>query len=208
MKIELFGREISIYSPAQWEKVKGLWAKYFLHPAVVFVFALLAVCFVAYGVAHRRGNRVGAVRLKKALPPVYLLLIVSLALLNRLPGSGGRGWFHLLPDYIFAGTVGVHETRLLMAIFDFLYYVPYGFLLRWALLRRGRRAPFLLASATGLLVEICQWLFGLGVGTVEHWLLYSLGATAGIAAFDACRKRLTKAPRGSSACPVEKPREV
>lgn len=180
MQIELFGWKLTIFSPAQWEKVKLLSAQYFLHPVVLSAFVLLVVCVAAYVAASRRNNPTVKNRLKKTLPPLYLLLIVSLALLNRLPGSGARSVFHLRLDYIFEGTTGIHETRVLMAVFDFLYYIPFGFLLRWAAPNRKGLVPLLFASATGLMMELGQWIFGLGVGTVEHWLLYSIGAATGI----------------------------
>lgn len=188
MDVEFGGRKFSFLSrPEQWEKLKALCAAYFLHPAVLFSFLLLIGCFAVWGFTRCGKSMKIAERIRSSLPFVYMLLIFSLALFNRTPGV--RGSFHVRFDYVLEGTAGFHETRLLMAAFDFLYYIPYGFLMRWGRSSWKWYTALLWVTFTGLAVEILQWGLALGVGTVEHWMLYTLGGITGIGICEGMTRR-------------------
>lgn len=193
MILHIFGREFAAFAyPAQGEKVRYLIARYIFHPAVIAALIVFLVCVVVYGFAAAANKPLR--RVSRLLPAGYLLVIASLALLNRTPGE--QGVFLLRFDYILAGETGFHETRVLMGIFDFLYYIPFGCLLRVAFPEDGAGYSVGFASFTGLLMEALQCALGLGVGTAEHWLLYTGGAASGVAVYSLCKNWRGKRPRG------------
>lgn len=182
MKFEIFGRKFEFFSSLrQWEKLKALCAEYILHPAVICAVGLLFLYFILYFYMRAKHKSALLEKIRLFAPVLYLFCIIALSLLNRTPGT--RGDFHFFFDFIFAGTTYFHETRVLMAILDFLYYIPYGFLLRWSNPHIRAYGAVGLASLTAFAIEILQWLFALGVGTAEHWLICTFGAVIGVVCF-------------------------
>ncbi len=197
MRFEFNGRSFSFFAePRQWYKLLLLTREYLLCWPVLLCFGLLAAAAFVYRRAAKKGATNWQEGLRAWFPLLYLLFILSLSLFNR--SSGPAGNFHFAFDYVLAGGGAYHESRVLLALLDGLYYIPFGMLLRW---HRGRWTLYqaaVLVLSSGFLVEALQAVTGRGTGSVEHWLMYTLGGWFGMALMAALRrrredKRLTRA---------------
>lgn len=195
MDFDFFGRTFSFFSrPGQWDKFVGMLKDYLLKPAVIAAFVLILAWICLYVYARKARKSVLSDRLRRLSPLIYLVLILSLTIFNREFG-GAPGEFHLLPDFVFEAEHKFHETRILLAIVDFLYYIPYGALIKWSNPRFKTYQAILIVVATGFAAEFLQFLLATGVGTVEQWLMDSLGGILGIVLMKFIQKRkLEKKP--------------
>ena len=172
MVFNLFGRSFAFFSEArQWEKALALFGRALLSPFSLAALILLILCLKsAAGTGARRG--------RERLLPAYLFFLLSLYVLSRPAGAVGD--FRFSFGYVLEGSGGFHETRVLLALLDFLLFLPLGGLLVRAGRGWGRYRASLLALTFGFLLEVLQFALGRGIGCVDHWLIFGSGGIAGV----------------------------
>lgn len=178
MEIVIFGRKFLFFAERrQWVKLVSLLREYLLHPVVVCALAIMAVTAALYIYIIRVGKSGIRQTIRKLSPWIYLFFITSISLLNRDWGS--HRLLRLDLGYLLEGRSGFHETRILMAFCGFLYYIPYGFLLEWGQVTRGRMWKVTVILITCVVLEGFQYILACGTASTEECIIYSLGGLTG-----------------------------
>lgn len=186
MQFNLFGRTFYFLANAgQFEKVINMIEHYFIKPEVLVLLIILVVYFEFRFAAFvlKKEKLRGALR--KIAPWVYLMVILGLTVFNRTPGYRE---IRLRPDAVLAGSGNYHESSILTALFNILFYVPYGFLLyKWGKYKKPYITSALIAIVTAIGSEALQYLLARGVTTLEDVVLNTLGGCIGAALAAAIR---------------------
>jgi glycopeptide antibiotics resistance protein len=178
MEIEIFGRKFYIFSDGiQWEKFNSMMSMYFFKPTSILVLICFVCCLIWIRKVRRKGkNR----KLYKHLALLsYLLIIISLTILNRETGSVREiRWTY---DPWFSGTGAFHESNIIVAVFNCLFFVPYGMLCGWQDWGDSNRfLPIIIVAVTGFMVELFQYILGRGVTSIGDITSFIIGGVTGV----------------------------
>lgn len=180
MGIDIWGREFRLLvEQRQWDKLFSFIFNYFLtKPAAILGIAVLILCcsLIFFGMGFEGKKRKWMKRLALIS---YIAVTLLFSIFNR--DEGVRA-LRLMPDAWTAGTSGFHESNIIIAIIDFLYFIPLGMLVRW----QHRYHVHWLSSlafvaAAGFTVEFLQYVMARGVASVGDFAAYVLGGMAGVA---------------------------
>ena len=179
MKIGIFDRVFYLFTEErQKQKLIDFINDYFLSgPALLIIGIVLVIYFLVwvYAIRNRR------IRLKKFLNNasywLCFFLILQLSVLNR---KSGTREIRITPEPWFIGSTAFHESNVLLAVIDFCYYVPYGFLT--IRIFRGKHMfmkTFGIILMTSLGMEILQYVFAKGVSSSGDVIANTLGGLFG-----------------------------
>ena len=180
MELDILGRDFKLLvEQRQWDKLLSFILNYVLtKPAAIFAVAMIFVCcgMIFWGMGSEgREKKV----FKRLALCNYILVLMLLSVLNR---DVGTREVRIFLDAWIAETGAFHESNVIIALIDFLYFIPYGMLLRW---QRRWHAHWLMSLGivvfTGFLIELFQFVFARGVSSLEDFAAYTFGGMAGVA---------------------------
>lgn len=179
MKIGIFDRVFYLFTEEQQkQKLMAFLNDYFLSgPTLLIIGMALLIYFLiwVYAVRNRK------VRLKKILNKasfwLYFFLILQLSVLNR---KSGTREIRIAPEPWFIGSTAFHESNIILAVINFCYYVPFGFLTIRVLSRKHRLIKTIgIILMTTLSMEILQYVFAKGVSSSGDVIANTLGGLLG-----------------------------
>lgn len=178
MKFSLFGRTFYFLSDArQIDKAINILEKYFIKPEVLVLLIVFVVYFVIRFAARVLNKEKLRNILRKISPWIYLFFILGLTVLNR---DVGTREIRVLPDAWFAGEENYHESNIIVALFNIVFYIPYGFILyRWSKFKRLYITTVVIVFGTSLLTEVLQYVLARGISTVEDVGMNVIGGCIG-----------------------------
>ena len=121
---------------------------------------------------------------------LFLFCVVVAFILWRTVGNRtvGKREFCLIPFYSFVAARSSPERhRSLVA--NILLFIPFGLTLPFGLKRDQIRTTVLAAAGFSVMIELIQFVFGLGLCEVDDVIFNSLGAAFGTLAFACLRGR-------------------
>ena len=180
MHFKFKGRDFSLFGDiAQWKKFFGMLSAYFFKYTTIIAIIMFFICCVC--VWKSKGKRKSNGNLEKRICfGAYIIIMLSFSILNREVGENRV--LRLSFDSWTAGDSGFHESNVLTALFDGVYFMPYGIIVRWQNWGNNRLICSLLCVLiTGFIIEFLQYLLYRGVASVEDLFAYVIGGSVGIA---------------------------
>ena len=185
MEILIFGRWFSFLSEeAQWDKLNSMLSQYFYTPATILALIAAVVCFfyVKKGIKCILNKEIESEKYKKIVLIGYIVIFFSFSFFNR--DVTNVRVLRLTFDSWIASNRTYHESNILIAILDTLYFVPYGAIVKWKRWNDRRIYSFIVSIGiillTGFTIEFLQYFFFRGVASVEDLIAYLTGGSIGI----------------------------
>lgn len=120
----------------------------------------------------------------------FIFLAVVAFILWRTIGnrSGGKREICLVPLYSFVAARTTSE-RYRSLVANILLFIPFGMTLPFWVRRHPVRTTVYVAAGGALIIELSQYVFGLGLCETDDVIFNTLGAAFGTLAFVCSRKR-------------------
>jgi hypothetical protein len=177
MQFQLFNRTFYFFAEGrQFLKAIDMVEQYLIKPVVLFLLIILIIYFeFRFGAFLFKKEKLRNVLVMMS-PWIYLLVILTLTIFNR---EVGERTFRVFDPWT-GGEDGYHETRIIEAMLNLFFYIPYGFLLyKWGKYKRRYLTTIGIALVTSALTELLQLALARGVCSFDDIVMNTIGAFIG-----------------------------